>query len=120
MLKLIYDIVNPLCESAHLPTLNVRIGIDSGQAYIRTVGSPATKQQKDILGHVVSLASKIQEQATPGDIYLGETMVRPLHTGWRENCEPVDVNESWQYSSADGDIYRIYKAGPWDSGSDVD
>lgn len=106
---LIYDGLNPiLCEKGY-PAIDIRIGLDSGEAYIEIVGSPETKQHKDIIGKVVSIAAKIQAQAKPGEIYLGDVTERNLHISWRQICEPVDFEGDWSYKDSQGNPYKIHR-----------
>jgi len=107
--ELVYYGINPVLEEKGYPRINIRIGLDSGDAYIITVGSPATKQHKDIIGSVVSLAAKIQSLGTPGDILLGDITERNLHTMWREICEEIKLKEDWQYKGEDGKPYKVHK-----------
>lgn len=109
MRKIIYQSLNTVLRQRGLPQIAVRIGIDAGEAYIKTIGSPETKQHKDIIGAVVSLAAKIQARAKPGEIYLGDTVNRNLHTSWRQLCEPVGVGKDWGYKDTDGESYRIHR-----------
>jgi len=106
---LVYDGLNPILRKKGYPTLDIRIGLDSGEAYIEIIGSPETKQHKDIIGKVVSLAAKIQAQAKPGEIYLGDITERNLHISWRQICEPVDLKEDWSYKDSEGNPYKIHR-----------
>lgn len=106
---LIYKALNPILEQQGFPSIDVRIGIDAGEAYVETIGSPETKQHKDIIGAVVSLASKIQSRAKPGEIYLGNTVERNLYTPWRQICEPVELGIDWTYKESGGSIYRVHR-----------
>jgi class 3 adenylate cyclase len=106
---LVYRALNPILEEQGFPAIGVRIGIDAGEAYIKTIGSPETKQQKDIIGAVVNLAAKIQVRAKPGEIYLGDTVERNLHTMWRQICEPVDLGKDWDYKESNGNVYRVHR-----------
>lgn len=56
---LIYDGFNPILQKKGYPAIDIRIGLDSGEAYVEIIGSPETKQHKDIIGKVVSLAAKM-------------------------------------------------------------
>ena len=106
---LIMNVINPEFKIQLYPEINVRIGIDSGEACIEVIGSAETKQHKDIIGAVVSLAAKIQNIAEPGKIYIGETVERNLHTMWRKNCRNVDITAKlWKYKHADGEFYKIF------------
>jgi len=106
--QLVYEGLNQIFKDEGYPSIDIRIGIDSGEAYVVRIGSPETKQHKDIIGSVVSLAAKIQSLGKPGEILLGETTLRNLHTMWREKCEIVILDESWTYKIGE-DIYKIYK-----------
>jgi len=106
--RLVNGGLNAIFEAQGYPTIQVRIGLDSGDAYIVTVGSPQTKRHKDIIGSVVSLAAKIQSLAEPGRILLGAVTERNLHTMWREICEEVELPDDWEYEDEDGLPYRVY------------
>lgn len=109
LLALIYTIINPIFQKNNLPKIEVRIGIESGLAHIKVIGSPNTKQQKDIIGKIVSMASKIQSQANPGEICIGETTERSLYTNWRKICKPIKNLKNWDYKNKDGSLYKIYR-----------
>lgn len=106
---LVYRILNPILKEQGFPTIGVRIGLDAGEAYVETIGSPATKQHKDIIGSVVSLAAKMQALAEPGGIYLGDTVERNLHAAWRQICEPVQLGEDWDYAHLEGRVYQVHR-----------
>ena len=59
-----------------LPSIGVRIGLDSGEAIIMTVGSKVSKTQKDLIGQTINLAAKIQSLADPNQILAGEATMR--------------------------------------------
>jgi len=106
--RLVYKGLNPVFENEGYPSIDIRIGLDSGEAYVITIGSPETKRHKDIIGAVVSLAAKIQSLGKPGDILLGNVTERNLHTMWREICEEIIPGEGWMYK-VDGEPYKVYK-----------
>lgn len=106
---LVHEVLNPALLERGFPTINLRTGLDSGEAFIQTVGSSETKRHKDIIGAVVSLAVKIQALAPPGEIYLGETTVRNLYIAWRELCERVDAGPGWAYKDASGKPYGVWR-----------
>jgi class 3 adenylate cyclase len=106
---LIQEVLNPALLELCFPVIDLRIGLDSGEAFIATLGSPETKRHKDIIGSVVSLAAKIQALAPAGEIYLGETTVRNLYIAWRDLCERVDVGCGWGYKDGNGKPYGVWK-----------
>ncbi|MBN1998675.1 adenylate/guanylate cyclase domain-containing protein [candidate division KSB1 bacterium] len=107
--RLVYKGLDQIFKELGCPPIQVRIGIDTGEAFIKLIGDPSTKQHKDIIGSVVSLAAKIQAMTKPGDIYIGETTCRNLHAMWKENIELVELRDGWNYKGKDGNIYLIYK-----------
>ena len=107
--RVIYKGLDQILKELQCPPIQVRIGIDTGEAFIKVIGDPSTKQHKDIIGSVVSLAAKIQAMTKPGEIYLGETTCRNLHTMWKENTELVELNDGWNYKGKDGNTYMVYR-----------
>src|SRR5207244_10222933 len=51
--------------------LEVTAGIDTGAVYVVTVGSEQY-QERTVVGLVVNLAARLQEQAQPGQLLVGE------------------------------------------------
>ena len=99
--RVIYKGLEPIFKEFGCPPIEVRIGIDTGEAFIKIIGDPSTKQHKDLIGSVVSLAAKIQAITKPGEIYIGETTCRNLHDMWKENIELVVLNDGWNYKGKD-------------------
>lgn len=106
---LVYTAINPLFEERSLPTIGIRIGMESGEAHIVTMGSPDTKQHKDIIGSVINIATKIEKQAEPAGIFIGDAMEHSLHTSWRAICEPVEPGKSWNYTTHEGRPYPLHR-----------
>jgi class 3 adenylate cyclase len=106
---LVEKIFNPISAKRGLPSINIRIGIDSGQANVITLGSPQTKRQKDIIGKAINIAAKIQALGAPGDILIGETASRLVHVKWREGLDELTLPETWQYENKNGVHYRVFK-----------
>lgn len=91
--RLVYDGLNPILRERGREELHMRIGMDSGTVAVLPVGSPSTKQQRDLLGEVVSLACKIQGLAARGGIALGDVTLRNLHHQWRGICTELPLPE---------------------------
>jgi len=111
MRKLVYEGLNPLFEEHGLKKVNIRIGIDAGEAFIIVVGNPETKQHKDIIGGVINVASKIQNLADIGGIVVGDTMLKNLHTDWRTNFKELEVDDKWPYKDENDNPYKVYRYG---------
>lgn len=107
---LVKEGLNPTLLSCGYTPINIRIGLDSGEAAVVVIGSSATKQHKDILGSVISLACKIQARAPIGGIALGDVTMRNLHTRWRMMCNEMDMGPEWDYADREtGKRYRVHK-----------
>jgi adenylate cyclase len=107
MRHLLYAAIFPALVAREFPPLDVRIGLDTGDAYVVAMGNPRTKQHRDIIGAVVSIAAKIQAQAPAGGILVGETVDRALHVDWREQLREFTPSPTWTYKTAAGGIYRL-------------
>ena len=62
-------------EAAQRLGLEVTAGINTGEVYVGGVGSEQ-HQEVTVMGPVVNLASRLQEQAEPGQILVGEATYR--------------------------------------------
>lgn len=106
---LVYDALNFVLPGEGFPTIHIRTGLESGQAHVEAIGSPQTKRHKDIVGAVVNLAAKIQSIAKPGEILLGDSMEKNLHTMWRQICEPAELPPQWACQGERGEPYRVHR-----------
>lgn len=101
MRGLVLDALNPnLAERGH-PIVRVRIGIESGGAVATTVGHPASKSQRDLIGRVVNIACKIQQSAEPNQIRIGQAAYQNMNTMWKLGCTPAPIPSSEQPAPTD-------------------
>jgi len=108
MKKMILYGLNPVLKENGFPTLNFRIGLDSGEAIIKTIGVESVKIHKDLIGETVNLSSKIQSMANTNQILMGESIALYLHTFWRQKIQKIDLPK-WDYKNKEtGKIYPIY------------
>jgi len=105
---LIRDAVNPTFAELGYPTLDVRIGIESGGAVAMTVGHPSSKRQRDLIGQTLNLACKIQASGKPGEIRIGQVAYQNMHTMWKRGCQRAPTPAGWTYTLADGGEYLLY------------
>lgn len=108
MRGLILDAVNPAFADRGYPSLDVRVGIESGDAFVMTIGHSSSKRQRDLIGQTLNIACKIQASGQPGDIRLGQVAYQNLHTMWKYGCSPTVPPEGWPYKLVDGNAYPIY------------
>lgn len=100
---LLDEALNPALNEFDMPSLQFRIGLDTGSAEI----FPGAQSSLDLLGTTVSLAAKIESTANTDEILLGENTERNLHTSWRQRTQEVTDERDWGYS-IDGEEYDIY------------
>lgn len=100
--------LNNVLNSNGLPSLNFRIGLDSGEAMILTVGSKNLKTHKDLIGQTINLATKIQNLASPNQIMAGEATIRSAYFLYRAQFEKIIIPESWEYHKNDGVPYLVF------------
>lgn len=108
MKKMILFGLNPVLEANSLPTLGFRIGLDSGEAIVKTIGAESVKVHKDLIGETVNLSAKIQSLAGTNQILMGESTASYLHTFWRKKVKKVNISD-WDYKdTSTGETYPIY------------
>jgi class 3 adenylate cyclase len=101
---LVNEALNPVLNEFGMPSLQFRVGLDTGSAEIY----PGAQNSQDLLGTTVSLAAKIESTAETNEILMGENTERNLHTDWRKQTADVTDARGWGYE-IDGDLYRIFK-----------
>jgi class 3 adenylate cyclase len=106
---LVYEVFNPLLAEAGMPRIDVRLGLDSGEAAIRVLGSPTTKRHADLIGDAVSLACKVEARGHPGEITVGGIAARSMHTHWRQMLTEVEPDADWPYTDEYGHPYPVYR-----------
>jgi len=68
--------LNPILAKNDLPSISFRIGLDFGESGIIALGVEGIKTTMDLLGYTMNIAAKIQSQAKPNQIMLGEAISR--------------------------------------------
>lgn len=100
---LLNQALNPVLNEFDMPSLQFRIGLDTGSAEI----FPGAQNSQDLLSTTVSLAAKIESAAETNEILMGEYTERNLHTNRRKKTQKVTDERDWDYS-IDGETYEIY------------
>jgi len=106
--RLIHDAINPSFVESGYPTIDVRIGIESGAAVAMTVGHASSKQHRDLIGKTINMACKIQATGNPGEIRIGQIAYQNMHTMWKLGCEPINLPLEWEYRFRDERPYPIH------------
>lgn len=106
-----YFIINGLStffKSKDLHFIGVRIGLDSGEAAIMTIGSKVTKTQKDLIEQTINLAAKIQSLAGPNQILSGEATIKNAFYRYREIFDKKELPDTWNYYKDGKEKYTIF------------
>lgn len=105
MNMLIKHSLNPIFASLGLPAISVRIGIDTGKNRIVFLGS-----DPDLIGHSITIVSKILPLAQPNQITLGDEAYKMLSSDMAEQFTKINsVDKRWNYTHlGTGEIYPIY------------
>lgn len=90
-----------------LPPIQVRISIDLGNNEIVFLGP-----EPDLIGHTITIASKMIRFAKPGHIVIGENAYKQLREPFTSNFVHADSEIQWEYKDpGTGKIYPIYFSG---------
>lgn len=102
--------LNNVLNSKGLPSINFRIGLDSGEAMILTVGSKISKNHKDLIGQTINLATKIQSLANPDQILAGETTIKNAFYRYRTRFNKIELPDNWSYYKEKDVKYPIFSS----------
>jgi class 3 adenylate cyclase/nitrogen regulatory protein PII len=105
MNMLITHSLNPMFASFGLPKINIRIGIDVGKNRIVVLGS-----EPDLIGHSITIASKILPLAQPNQMTIGEEAYKMLSHEMATQFMKINPQDKrWNYNHpTTGKIYPIY------------
>lgn len=124
MIKVIREGINPILDQYGYPELGIRIGLDFGQDAVVQYGWDIQsidyddggkkrilkKPHLDILGHTISIATKMTAIAKQNQIVIGQSLYDILDDRQRNTFRPLKANQTiWNYvDDVKGDIYKIY------------
>ena len=97
--------INPMFSSFGLPPIDVRIGIDVGKNRIIVLGS-----EPDLIGHSITIASKILPLAQPNQMTIGEEAYKMLSPELAIQFIKINSDDKrWNYNHpTTGKLYPIY------------
>ncbi|MDI6902269.1 MAG: adenylate/guanylate cyclase domain-containing protein [Methanocellales archaeon] len=105
----IKNALNPILAKNNLPSITFRIGLDFGESGIIALGVEGIKTTMDLLGYTMNMAAKIQSQAKPNQIMLGEAISQNLHSCLKEFCVLQEIPEGWKYTDPiSNQPYKFY------------
>ena len=124
IIKVIREGINPILDQYGYPELGIRIGLDFGRDAVVQYGWDIQsidyddnserrifkKPHLDILGHTISIATKMTSIAQQNQIVIGQSLYDILNDRQRNTFRPLKANQSiWNYvDDVKGDVYKIY------------
>ncbi len=107
---LIENGINKVLSEKNLPELKFRIGLDTGEAIISTIGDISSKQQKDLIGMTVNFAAKIQNVAEENQIVIGDSTKKQMHTTRKKLFQSYSPS-NWDYKIGNN-VYPLHSLIP--------
>ena len=106
-------VLNPYLSGISLPQFKCTVGIDFGGTWIERVGIKG-ENQLTLVGHPVSIASQLQELASPSHLLLGHFLFSGLTAEEQKRCSKMNPDKSWGWTWNSGQIYPYYDySGMW-------
>ncbi len=88
--------LNPYLESKNLPRIVCGIGVDHGPVLVERVGLKGGNQFS-LAGPTVSLASKIQDHAPEGCVFIGNDAYKRAPKDFQAYCVPTTLDWKFKY-----------------------
>jgi class 3 adenylate cyclase len=96
--------INFAFQDFALPPIQVRVSIDFGNNEIVFLGP-----EPDLIGHTITITSKMIRLAKPGQIVIGENAYKKLTGTFTSNFISAGRDIIWDYTDPEtGKIYPIY------------
>jgi adenylate cyclase len=113
MLYVTENAINPVLVSSNTLPIKFRVGIDYGLVTIAQLGAARRFGGLVAIGATANIASKMLDEAAPGDIFIGEDVHKNLPAHWKQWSELAKYQTGWVYI-ASGLAYSFYKyRGRW-------
>lgn len=105
--------INPVLLRSNTQLIEFRVGIDYGPVTIAQLGAARRFGGLVAIGATANIASKMLEEAGPGDLFIGEDVHKQLPAGWIQFSNLAKVTTGWCYTPSRLD-YSFYKyIGRW-------
>ena len=97
--------VNERNVAQGLPSINIGIGINTGEVIAGNIGS-MKRAKYGVVGHAVNVTSRIEDQTSPGEILVAQSTLNhcslELQTGRSIRLQPKGVKETISVSEING------------------
>jgi adenylate cyclase len=113
MLYVTQQAINPVLMNSNVKTIEFRVGIDHGLVTIAQLGAARRFGGLVAIGCTANIASKMLDEAAPGDVLIGEEVYKKLPPHWKQYTQLAKLETGWVYI-ASGLQYSFYKyTGRW-------
>ena len=110
MVKIVAHGLNPVFKNNGLPMIGIKLGIDFGENLVVLYGRDPARSYIDIIGSSISVASKINAVAPPGQIVVGENLYKLLDPYLKQEFSEIqhgpDVCDL--EDPVNGTLYKLY------------
>lgn len=105
--------INPVLLRSNTQPIEFRVGIDYGPVTIAQLGAARRFGGLVAIGATANIASKMLEEAGPGDLFIGEDVHKQLPVRWMQYSNLAKFTTGWCYVPSRLD-YSFYKyVGRW-------
>ena len=105
--------INPVLVRSNAQAIQFRVGIDHGPVTIAQLGAARRFGGLVAIGATANIASKMLEEAGPGDLFIGEDVHKQIPLGWGQYSSLAKMITGWSYVPS-GLAYSFYKyIGRW-------
>lgn len=113
MLYVTQNAINPVLVNSNVLPIQFRVAIDHGLVTIAQLGAARRFGGLVAIGATANIASKMLDDAEPGEIFIGEEVHKRLPTQWQGYSQLAKHTTGWCYV-ATGLSYSFYKyTGRW-------
>ena len=113
VLNIIKNGVNPILQKHSFHTIDVKVGIDHGEAIILVYGKNVEFAHLDIIGFGISITSKITSLASPNEIITGENAYSLMDEDKKKYFVEITYEQGSKWDIVmkynDGLKYRVFK-----------
>jgi adenylate cyclase len=101
---IILHALNKAIENTPIPSIQIRVSLDYGKNKIVFLGS-----EPDLIGHTITIASKMIPFAKPGEIVIGDNAFKTISPKFASEFDGHDEHNDWNYADpSSGKTYPIY------------
>lgn len=102
------NVINPVLLRSNTQSIEFRVGVDYGPVTIAQLGAARRFGGLVAIGATANIASKMLEEAGPGDLFIREDVHKQLPAGWLMFSNLAKLRTGWRYipSGLDYSFYR--------------